>query len=84
MKLKPCPFCGTKNEGYVHLLHCYEKNRDCIQCRGCGSASGWQDSAEEATKAWNTRHYDQIVQALREERRQLTFEILKKDFESER
>ena len=66
--LKPCPFCGKTTELAMIEIHqalddiifpmfqvvcsmqsgMYAKN-------GCGAASGWRLTEEEAAKAWNRR-----------------------------
>jgi len=51
MKLKPCPFCGSKA-----ISHEYTKRRFVIYCNGqyCQAEQEWK-TLQEAIKAWNTR-----------------------------
>jgi Lar family restriction alleviation protein len=52
-KLKPCPGCG-KEDIYI-TAGAWMKY--IVICRDCGFRSGLRDTPEEATEAWNTRHY---------------------------
>lgn len=55
--LKPCPFCGAKEEvrvvsmGTKHILYW-------VCCYSCNSFSGAAECEEKAIKAWNTRAYE--------------------------
>lgn len=57
IKLKPCPFCGSEAEvGYA--INDY--NRWGVQCKSCGCVvevgfGEYDDTLEEAAKAWNRR-----------------------------
>ena len=55
-ELKPCPFCGGKatiaieSEGHIgsyYMAYCLTSNCDC--------EIGWEDTAEESARKWNTR-----------------------------
>lgn len=56
IKLKPCPFCGSKNIKLYHT-EC-EVNGE---CQNCGASSGYRifwgkkPTKEEAAEAWNRR-----------------------------
>ena len=57
IKLKPCPFCGAKEQvrvvsmGTKHILYW-------VCCYSCNSFSGAAESEEKAINAWNTRAYE--------------------------
>ena len=68
--LEPCPFCGNHDRVHVIAYHdCdYVDQNDGLEgfvvicdatgvCGegGCGAATGWHDTTEAATKAWNRR-----------------------------
>ena len=46
-KLKPCPFCGSKNLAYEGLSK--------VICRHCGASSGLEDENETRIEKWNQR-----------------------------
>lgn len=69
-QLLPCPFCGnTETPHVISYFECdYVDQRDCIDgfiviCdasgfdrkKGCGAATGWHETAEQAEEAWNRR-----------------------------
>lgn len=49
MKLKPCPFCGSKNVKVYSLggLH--------VKCFNCDARIGYYESIENAIYVWNRR-----------------------------
>ena len=49
-KLKPCPFCGSKN---VTVCELYPSSY--ARCRACGAEGSLRDSHDEAAAAWNRR-----------------------------
>jgi len=56
-KLKPCPFCGSKNIGIQHM----DKNDARIYqvyCIPCWANRGWFDTEEDAIAWWNKRKED--------------------------
>ena len=54
---EPCPFCGDKTAKADTLNYTNGKpGRFRIQCRDCGGATRWHETAEEAWQAWNKRH----------------------------
>ena len=67
-KLKPCPFCGGNNVGFneckgledcSNFEECSNAGYYAVVCDanngGCGSASGYRQTAEEAAAVWNRR-----------------------------
>lgn len=67
-ELKPCPFCGGHNLEIISCdedaccdFHCdgCDDKRYTVCCSatqgGCGCASGYKDTKEEAIEAWNRR-----------------------------
>jgi Lar family restriction alleviation protein len=50
-----CPFCG--NKGAIDTLNYAsgDPGRFRIQCRECGGATKWHETAEQAWDAWNRR-----------------------------
>jgi|GEM_PF-1425715 len=70
IKLKPCPFCGLTRSLIVGTdKEIEELDREgtgyyavCCNAKigGCGSASGYKKSKEEAIKLWNTRFKEEI------------------------
>lgn len=71
MKIKKCPFCGSTKA--PHVMTAIDVN-DCKKCStddcftvccdifrgGCGGASGYDDSKNEAIKKWNQRKRTKI------------------------
>jgi Lar family restriction alleviation protein len=53
-ELKPCPFCGNKNEDYEHELN-GEDRRFCYSCGHCGAKAPGGDCIHEAVEEWNKR-----------------------------
>jgi hypothetical protein len=52
-----CPFCGSKAAGVDPINYASgDTARLRIQCRDCGGATKWYDTAEEAWKAWSRRY----------------------------
>ena len=51
VKLKPCPFCGSKAKmrHYIQLSYYY------VQCLNCYGAACMCNMPEEAAEAWNRR-----------------------------
>lgn len=60
-KLKPCPFCGTKQgdktKGGFDIITILHSKYDCytVQCGNCWGSSGPHDTEKKAIKAWNRR-----------------------------
>jgi Lar family restriction alleviation protein len=60
-ELKPCPFCGTKQEektkGGFDIIAILRSTHDCymVQCGKCYGSSGWKDTERKAISAWNKR-----------------------------
>ena len=68
VELKHCPFCKGQN---INIIACYDDTCDDVYCEGCdkvryavvcnaqrggcGAASGWRATKEDAITAWNTR-----------------------------
>ena len=59
-ELKPCPFCGEKENikvgevpigNYANLFYK-------VTCRTCGASSGLDRDKETIIKAWNRRAYE--------------------------
>lgn len=61
-KLKPCPFCGAKEDDEDEPLVCFwisgiDDYQIC--CDKCGANTGWFGrNMEEAVEAWNRRAED--------------------------
>ena len=61
IKLKACPFCGSKDAPRIITRNGKDgwRDRSYIVCAwedgGCGSASGWYYTKEEAAHCWNRR-----------------------------
>jgi hypothetical protein len=56
--LKPCPFCGSKNEpGEIVLIAYEERGPDqiCVCCWSCGARGSKEQSKYVARLAWNNR-----------------------------
>jgi len=55
-KLKPCPFCGSRNvyHGSYTITKPHIFGADCDNCDAKGPI---KDNKEDAAKAWNTRNY---------------------------
>lgn len=57
-KLKPCPFCGSKN---VEIFEPVNKNKNvvgrAVMCNECGTRVGFPLAYDDlmATEAWNRR-----------------------------
>ena len=56
IELKPCPFCGEKanieiNDTFFMGL----EPKYMAMCTWCSGNSGWYETDEEATEAWNRR-----------------------------
>ena len=49
VKLKPCPFCGSKFIQTIKIIG-YS-----VKCFDCGAITGPYNKRENAVKAWNTR-----------------------------
>ena len=63
-KLKPCPFCGSP--GWIQTSLDGKKIVEC-QSQICTAGLGsdcWQETPEEAAKAWNTRVADKRIAGL--------------------
>ena len=58
LKLKPCPFCGSKTE-FVETT-CKHTQTPIIfaKCRHCKIESDWYDTKEKACAAWNHRQVE--------------------------
>ena len=54
--LKPCPFCGEKNDVHIAWYH-YDDigSKAVVECRNCFCSSGYYKNVDEAIKAWNKR-----------------------------
>lgn len=55
-ELKPCPFCGSRENAIKEHWMC--RNMWCVQCYGCGCNSACFRTKEEAIEAWNRRSDD--------------------------
>ena len=61
MKLKPCPFCGTKDisisRTYIDPLLREDSLPDEVHvtCSACGLGGYAEETEEEAVEAWNRR-----------------------------
>ena len=51
VKLKPCPFCGSK---YVEIIKPFNKEYQ-VQCGDCYATSCVETTPKKAVKAWNMR-----------------------------
>ncbi len=49
-KLKPCPFCGSKEIVVIENGGTYD-----VHCRNCGCGSPYRYKKEDVIKAWNRR-----------------------------
>lgn len=60
--LKPCPFCGAKDELEIWDLGGDKwgniKELWIVHCANCGCNMDWLDSKKEAIEAWNRRVND--------------------------
>ena len=54
-KLKPCPFCGEKDEVWVIQRM---DGPYWVQCPDCGGSGSREATEEEAVIAWNRRAYE--------------------------
>ena len=58
-ELKPCPFCGAKNELEIWGVGCDEGSKGeelwVVHCANCGCSMNGLDSKKEAIEAWNKR-----------------------------
>jgi Lar family restriction alleviation protein len=53
---KSCPFCGDQHAIIDTLNYTSGKPfKFRVQCRGCGAATQWLDTEEQAWGAWNNR-----------------------------
>lgn len=57
IELKPCPFCGEKDN-----IEVFVKYDDCfIACTKCCANGPYKHTEEEAVEAWNTRYQENVV-----------------------
>ena len=58
-ELKPCPFCGGKNNVIMVKMPLYDEFSEFyVLCFVCGARTGLQISKQEAIEAWNRREED--------------------------
>jgi Lar family restriction alleviation protein len=54
-KLKPCPFCGNKEQSMFSIYRFYNVKFRRINCDICGSNGAIGKNIKEAIAAWNKR-----------------------------
>ena len=51
IKLRPCPFCGSKDLEYLGNIF-----ESAIHCESCEIRTPWFNSEEEAAQYWNGKY----------------------------
>lgn len=58
MKLKPCPFCGSKEVNFIGTGHRVNTLIGVVMCHRCLAKAQYGIPQDEAIEAWNTRTPD--------------------------
>ena len=56
--LKNCPFCGSNDVTWIHVMHMPTLLLWYVICNKCHAETGGYDDVDDAIEAWNTRKGD--------------------------